>query len=94
MSLLAGGLLIIAQDLMDQWLKGPQHRGVGLSLAGIRTWLGLLQSLSHLPPGMVQAPGNRPDAHPITMGKTYSSIIFHRKHSSISISLLSLPLQQ
>ena len=89
-SLLAGGLLIVSQDLPDHLLKQPQLGGERLLLTGVGPRFRFLQNLANLAARMVVGPGNHPNTHPIAMGVTNLAIIFHRQHSLTSVSWLSI----
>ncbi len=78
--LLAGGLLILGQDLLDQRLVRTQLGGRPILLQRVRTGLTLLQNLPDLPPGRVKPSGNLPNAHPVPMRNPDLTIIFHRQH--------------
>ena len=85
--LLAGGLLIFRQDLLDHHLVGTQPRGRPTLLQSIGTGFTLLQHLPNLPPRMVEAPGHLPNAHPVPMRNPDLTVIFHRQHPFFSVNL-------
>ena len=85
MPLLAGGLSVLLQDLLDQRLVRTQLRGRPLRRQPVRTRLTLLQNLPDLPPGMMKPSPNFPNAHPIPMRNPDLAIIFHRQHPFFSI---------
>jgi len=83
--LLTGGLLILRQDLLDPCLVRTQPRGRSLLLQRVRAGLALLQHLPDLSPGMVEPPGDLPNAHPVPMRNSDPAIIFHRQHPFFSV---------
>ncbi len=83
--LLAGGLLILNQDLLDQRLVRTQLGSRPILRQRVGTGLTLLQNLPDLPPGMVKPSGNLPNAHPVPMRNPDLTIIFHRQHPFFSI---------
>jgi hypothetical protein len=78
--LLARGLLILRQNLLDQRLVRTQPWSRSVPLEGVRMRFTLLQHLPDLTPRMTEPPGNLPNAHPIPMRNSDATIIFHRQH--------------
>ena len=74
------GLFIVLQNLADERLEITQFRGVWLFPPGVRPRLRLGQHLPDLPARPMKRSSDRSNAHPVPMGYTNSSAIFHRKH--------------
>jgi hypothetical protein len=83
--LLARGLLILGQDLLNDRLVGTQPWCRPVPRQSVRMGLTLFQHLPDLPPGMVEPPGNLANTHPVPMGKPDLAVVFHRQHPFFSV---------
>ena len=80
MTLLAGRVLVVRQDLIDDRMERPQLRSVGVFLPGVWRGLRLNEHLAYLAAGVMERAGDRSDAHPIPFRPANSAVIVHRKH--------------
>jgi hypothetical protein len=83
--LLARGLLILRQNLLDQRLVRTQPWSRSVPLEGVRVRLTVLKHLPDLTPRMSEPPGNLANTHPVPMGKTDLAVVFHRQHPFFSV---------
>jgi hypothetical protein len=65
--LLGRGQVVVGQDPVDGRLERPQLGGVGFLPPRVGLGLGTRQGVPDLPPGMMELPGDGPDALAIAM---------------------------